>query len=159
MAGPGRLQRGFTLIELVMVILILGLLAAMAIPKFVDLRADARIATVRSLDGAIRTNAELWHLYCMAKQPCGSTSGFYHLSYGGRTYLIQNAYPEAGDVVGGDQVDNMLTLGGFDVSLVNNLTTRFAAQGAPDPTNCAVTYQQAASLGQAPVVTMSVSGC
>lgn len=157
--GPGSRQRGFTLIELVMVIVIVAVLAAVAIPKFIDLRSDARIATVRSLDGAIRTNAEIWHIYCITRQPCGSTAGFYHLSYGGKTHLIQNAYPEAGDVVGGDQMDNMLTLHSFDVSLVNNLTTRFAAQGAPDPSSCAVTYQQAAALGQAPVITMSISGC
>ncbi len=159
MRGSDSAQHGFTLIELVMVIVIVAVLAAIAIPKFIDLRSDARIATVRSLDGAIRTNAEVWHIYCITRQPCGSTAGFYHLSQGGKSYLIQNAYPEAGDVVGGDQVDNMLTLNGFDVSLVNNLTTRFAAKGAPDPTNCAVTYQQAAALGLAPVITMSISKC
>lgn len=109
----------------------MAVLAVVAIPKFIDLRSDARIAAERSLDGAIRTNSEIWHSHCVTRQPCGSTAGFFYLSHGGKTYLIQNAYPEAGDVVGGDQVDTMLTLGNFDVSLVNNLTTRFGAQGTP----------------------------
>ena len=53
----------------------------------------------------------------------------------------------------------MLTLNGFDVSLTNNLTTRFSVRGAPDPANCAVSYQQALALGQQPVITLVTSGC
>ena len=45
-------QKGFTLIELVMVIVILGVLAAVALPKFVDLKGDAQQAAMSGVAGA-----------------------------------------------------------------------------------------------------------
>ena len=50
---PLRLQSGFTLIELVMVIVILAVLAAVAIPKFVDLGTDAKAAALTSIAGSL----------------------------------------------------------------------------------------------------------
>ena len=48
-------QAGFTLIELVMVIVILGILSATALPKFVDLSNDARIAAKKGVSGALKS--------------------------------------------------------------------------------------------------------
>lgn len=48
-------QNGFTLIELVVVIVILGILAAVAAPKFIDLTSDARISTLKGVEGSIKS--------------------------------------------------------------------------------------------------------
>ncbi|QUM76304.1 prepilin-type N-terminal cleavage/methylation domain-containing protein [Moritella sp. 24] len=46
-------HKGFTLIELVIVIIVLGILAATAVPKFINIQSDARISTLKGAEGAI----------------------------------------------------------------------------------------------------------
>ena len=54
-----RDQRGFTLIEIIMVIVLLGIIAAIAIPKYIDLRTEAADATASGIVGAIVSSAAI----------------------------------------------------------------------------------------------------
>jgi MSHA pilin protein MshA len=138
--------RGFTLIELVVVITILGILAAFAIPKFISLDTQARVATVNALAGSVKSAAALARSLEMANGGAATAS----VSMEGATVTMANFYP---DLAGIPLAINMT---GTDFTYAAGTWTR---ANAPTPAGCIVTYTPTAVVGAAPVVASTTTGC
>ncbi|HVS23504.1 MAG TPA: type II secretion system protein [Gammaproteobacteria bacterium] len=131
------LQSGFTLIELVVVITILGILAAFAIPRFTGLETEARAAARDSLAGSVRSAAALTHALWLAQgQPASVTLE-------GQTITMANGYPNRATID-----DALGDLTGFTYTAGTGV---FLKSGAA--ATCTVTYAEAAGPNLAPTVT------
>ncbi len=85
-------HNGFTLIELVVVIVILGILAATAAPRFIDLTTDATIARLEAMAGALRSGTSLVNARAIINN---QTTGNDSLTVGDTTIEINSGYPRA----------------------------------------------------------------
>jgi MSHA pilin protein MshA len=142
-------QRGFTLIELVVVIVILGILAAFAVPKFMGLEGQARIAAVKSIGGSMESAAAMAHGIWEATAAPASP-----LTIEGQQINFTNTYPNAASI--GLLLDQS-TSSGYS----NPNPGEYAPNGAAAAT-CHATYASAVVNGGqdiAPVVTLVTTNC
>ncbi|MBL8490393.1 MAG: type II secretion system protein [Rhodocyclaceae bacterium] len=153
--------KGFTLIELVIVITIVGILAAVALPRFVNLQSDARWAKLQAVHGAIRSAAALAKARCeldiaQGVGSCTATGG--SIAMEGETVTMVNRYPAAG--AAGIDVAAQLS-DGQGLSISGGAPRVFEVTGATDGSKCRVTYT-AAAANAAPTITVppaSDHGC
>ena len=126
-----RQQSGFTLIELISVIVILGILSAFAIPRFANLEVEARRASIQALAGAIRSASALVHAVWLAS---GANAASVNME--GKTVNVNaDGYPDGQlairDALQQDPVGNGYTFDG---------TNGFSPVGVASPSTCIVTY-------------------
>lgn len=151
-------QKGFTLIELVMVIVILGILAAFAVPRFADITIDARKATVDSLGGSLRSASALAHATALAQSAALNSS----ISMEGATVTMQNLYPTSSAATGGI-VNTLADVSGFTVTTSGTSGSAaivyFTKKGATEEGSCYAAYQAAQSTTTPPVISVDKSNC
>lgn len=131
-------QGGFTLIELVVVITILGILAAFAIPRFASLEGQARLASIQALGGSVRSGAALAHALWLA------TNSPLTVTMEGQTITMANGYPNLATID-----DTISDLSGFGYVPGTGIFTKTGAAAT-----CTVTYAEAAAANTAPSITV-----
>ncbi len=151
-------QSGFTLIELVVVIVILGILAVTAAPRFLSLTGDARKSSLQGLKGAMVGAAGITYGKSAIEGEERASSGAVN------GIATRFGYPDATSagigaaVVGLTQDWSVAPSGAtaYVATFQNDALTNAAQIGA---TNCFVEYVRAATSTAAPTITVTDGGC
>jgi MSHA pilin protein MshA len=129
-------QSGFTLIELVVVIVILGILGAIALPKFVDMGGDARASVMKGLGGAMSAANSMVYAKAQAAGTPGTTATPATVTIAGQSVSVANGF--AKDAIELAKVMDLQPAADFTVAAGSVKHAK-----ASTPANCIITYTAA----------------
>lgn len=167
-------QRGFTLIELIIVIVILGILAVTAAPRFIDIQSEARTETLNGVKGALQGASQL--VFAKAAiagvQKLATTDANAVIQIAGNNVETNYGYPDANafngieaTTVGNNTtegISNFVDLDSsqltFDKTSATEFRITFAGED-PDTNGCYVSYTNAGDEGEVPTIAIESTDC
>ena len=146
-------QKGFTLIELVVVIVILGILAVTAAPKFIDLTGDAKKSVIQAVEGSLNSAADMAHAKALIANKVDGD-----ISVAGTTITLVNGYPNKTSI---DTLMDIDTSSSDSVFVLDTTTASVATYSykGSTATTCQAIYTEAADTNNKPVIKSVVTDC
>ena len=145
------LQTGFTLIELIMVIVILGILSAFALPKFADFSGQAEASSINGALGGIKSASAIAHASCLATSGCntGASTG-QSITLDGTSVAMVFGYPSNVGISAASGLDGYLSTTGGTSGTNGTVTVSISSDSTIASGDLCITYLESTAANNAP---------